>query len=96
MSAAANGATQPRSRLAIDAVVAELGASERFLITTHEGPDGDALGSTLALHQIAHPARQGLGDVPRREGVPAAGRVPLPAAPGGLPRAARPTSPTGP
>ena len=26
-------------------------AAERFLITTHEGPDGDALGSTLALHQ---------------------------------------------
>ena len=35
-----------------------------------------------------HPARQGLGDVPRREGVPAAGRVPLPAPGGGLPRAA--------
>ena len=37
----------------------------------------------------ADPARQGLGDVPRREGVPAADRVPLPAAGGGLPRAAR-------
>ena len=36
----------------------------------------------------ADPARQGLGDVPGGEGVPAADRVPLPAAGGGLPRAA--------
>ena len=36
----------------------------------------------------ADPARQGLGHVHGREGVPAAGRVPLPAAGGGLPRAA--------
>jgi phosphoesterase RecJ-like protein len=35
----------------MDAVIDELSTSERFLITTHEGPDGDALGSTLALHQ---------------------------------------------
>ena len=27
-------------------------SSERFLLTTHEGPDGDALGSLLAMHQI--------------------------------------------
>jgi phosphoesterase RecJ-like protein len=37
--------------IATDAIVAELAASERFLITTHEGPDGDALGSTLALQE---------------------------------------------
>jgi phosphoesterase RecJ-like protein len=37
--------------LATREVVAELAAGERFLITTHEGPDGDALGSTLALHE---------------------------------------------
>ena len=36
----------------------------------------------------ADPARQGLGDVHGGEGVPAADRVPLPAAGGGLPRAA--------
>jgi bifunctional oligoribonuclease and PAP phosphatase NrnA len=30
----------------------ELRANHRFLLTTHEGPDGDALGSLLALHQI--------------------------------------------
>ena len=35
----------------MDEIIAELSAGERFLITTHEGPDGDALGSTLALHQ---------------------------------------------
>jgi phosphoesterase RecJ-like protein len=34
------------------AVVDELRAGERFLLTTHENPDGDALGSLLALHQI--------------------------------------------
>ncbi len=37
---------------ALDAVVEELRDGQRFLITTHEGPDGDALGSMLALHQI--------------------------------------------
>ena len=26
---------------------------DRFLLTTHEGPDGDALGSLLAMHQRA-------------------------------------------
>ena len=61
---------------------------DRFLLTTHEGPDGDALGSLLAMHHVLDPARQGLGDVPGGEGVPAAGRVPLPAPRGGLPRAA--------
>ena len=37
--------------LATRAIVAGLAAGDRFLITTHEGPDGDALGSTLALHE---------------------------------------------
>ena len=37
---------------AVTAVVARLGTDERFLLTTHEGPDGDALGSLLALHGI--------------------------------------------
>jgi phosphoesterase RecJ-like protein len=37
---------------ALEAVSAELGRGDRFLLTTHEGPDGDALGSMLALHQI--------------------------------------------
>ena len=29
-----------------------LRAGDRFLLTTHEGPDGDALGSLLAMHRI--------------------------------------------
>jgi phosphoesterase RecJ-like protein len=33
-------------------VAEELRGGQRFLITTHEGPDGDALGSMLALHEI--------------------------------------------
>jgi len=35
-----------------DAVVDALVRENRFLLTTHEGPDGDALGSLLALHEI--------------------------------------------
>jgi phosphoesterase RecJ-like protein len=34
----------------LDAVVEELRTADRFLLTTHEGPDGDALGSLLAMH----------------------------------------------
>ena len=33
-------------------VVDEIRAGERFLLTTHENPDGDALGSLLAMHQV--------------------------------------------
>jgi phosphoesterase RecJ-like protein len=36
----------------LDLVVDELQRADRFLLTTHEGPDGDALGSLLAVHQI--------------------------------------------
>ncbi|HEX2467289.1 MAG TPA: bifunctional oligoribonuclease/PAP phosphatase NrnA [Solirubrobacterales bacterium] len=36
----------------LDRVADELRSSDRFLLTTHEGPDGDALGSLLALNQI--------------------------------------------
>ena len=34
----------------IEAIVAALRAHDRFLVTTHENPDGDALGSLLATH----------------------------------------------
>ena len=37
---------------AMAAVVDELRGAERFLLTTHENPDGDALGSLLALQGI--------------------------------------------
>src|ERR687893_2303557 len=33
-------------------VVGELRAADKLLLTTHEGPDGDALGSLLAMHGI--------------------------------------------
>src|SRR5215210_2685922 len=33
-------------------VVAELRSSDKLLLTTHENPDGDALGSLLAMHWI--------------------------------------------
>jgi phosphoesterase RecJ-like protein len=35
-----------------DQVVNELRAAEKLLLTTHENPDGDALGSLLAMHGI--------------------------------------------
>lgn len=50
MSEAAATVAERKDSLA--AVAAELRAGERFLLTTHEGPDGDALGSVLALHHI--------------------------------------------
>src|SRR5215216_7705254 len=33
-------------------VLAELRSSDKLLLTTHENPDGDALGSLLAMHWI--------------------------------------------
>ena len=36
----------------IEQVAAELRSRERFLLTAHEGPDGDALGSLLAMHNL--------------------------------------------
>ena len=35
-----------------EAIVNELTSGEKFLVTTHENPDGDALGSLLAMHEI--------------------------------------------
>src|SRR5882757_5509492 len=36
----------------LEKMVAELRAHNRFLLTAHEGPDGDALGSLLGMHQL--------------------------------------------
>jgi len=36
----------------LERVGAELRDRDRFLLTAHEGPDGDALGSLLGLHQV--------------------------------------------
>src|SRR5437763_14957184 len=51
MSEAAPTVAEPRDASLAD-VAAELRAEERFLLTTHEGPDGDALGSLLGTHEI--------------------------------------------
>jgi phosphoesterase RecJ-like protein len=37
---------------AIEEVVAEIRSRQRFLLTAHEGPDGDALGSLLGMHEL--------------------------------------------
>ena len=42
--------TTNQTRADLDAVVAAIQGHERFLVTTHENPDGDALGSMLAMH----------------------------------------------
>jgi phosphoesterase RecJ-like protein len=36
----------------MEIVAAEIRDADRFLLTTHEGPDGDALGSLLAMHHL--------------------------------------------
>src|SRR6266516_5198511 len=36
----------------LDLVAEEIRSGDRFLLTTHENPDGDALGSLLATHRI--------------------------------------------
>ncbi|HVD85896.1 MAG TPA: bifunctional oligoribonuclease/PAP phosphatase NrnA [Solirubrobacterales bacterium] len=36
----------------LERAAAELQGRERFLLTAHEGPDGDALGSLLGLHKV--------------------------------------------
>ena len=42
-----NGAVSSRAQL-----LDELAGSERFLLATHENPDGDALGSLVAMHGV--------------------------------------------
>jgi phosphoesterase RecJ-like protein len=37
---------------ALERVAAEIRGRERFLLTAHEGPDGDALGSLLGMHRL--------------------------------------------
>ena len=53
-------------------VVEELRSAERLLLTTHENPDGDALGSLLGMHQVL----QALGKDSKM--FMAAGEFPLP------------------
>jgi bifunctional oligoribonuclease and PAP phosphatase NrnA len=44
--------TLPALQSEQDKVVAEIRDAHKFLLTTHENPDGDALGSLLAMHWI--------------------------------------------
>jgi phosphoesterase RecJ-like protein len=48
----APAAVMQRSEAALAEVARELQTGDRFLLTTHEGPDGDALGSLLATHKM--------------------------------------------
>jgi len=51
MSEAPAVVAQPSEATLAD-VAEALTAADRFLLTTHEGPDGDALGSLLATHKL--------------------------------------------
>ncbi|HET9185276.1 MAG TPA: hypothetical protein VFN82_03950, partial [Solirubrobacterales bacterium] len=46
------GAPDAGARSALEEMVAELRSHDRFLLTAHEGPDGDALGSLLGMHHL--------------------------------------------
>ena len=46
-----SGATM-EARGSLDTVVEVIRDSQKFLLTTHEGPDGDALGSLLGMHEL--------------------------------------------
>jgi bifunctional oligoribonuclease and PAP phosphatase NrnA len=48
----APAAVAQRSEATLADVAQELRSADRFLVTTHEGPDGDALGSLLATHKL--------------------------------------------
>src|SRR5216683_1055709 len=64
--------TMPSTSTELPAVVQAIHAHERFLVVTHENPDGDALGSMLAL-------TLGLRAVGKDVLMYLAGRAPLPA-----------------
>jgi bifunctional oligoribonuclease and PAP phosphatase NrnA len=48
----APAAVAQRTDATLAEVAEELRGADRFLLTTHEGPDGDALGSLLATHKL--------------------------------------------
>jgi phosphoesterase RecJ-like protein len=57
----------------LQAVADALRSHDRFLLVTHENPDGDALGSLLATKLALDSAGQGQRDVPLRRRAAAAG-----------------------
>ena len=42
----------------LSAVAAELRRHDRFVVTSHENPDGDAIGSLLAMHRKSEALRR--------------------------------------
>ena len=42
----------------IDAVIEEIRTAQKFFLTTHENPDGDALGSLLGMHELLKQLRK--------------------------------------
>ena len=52
ITAVADGSADAARRATSSAMLAELRAHDRFLLTAHEGPDGDALGSLLGMHHL--------------------------------------------
>jgi phosphoesterase RecJ-like protein len=50
--AAPAGLSKENRAAELEAVAEEIRGSRRFVLTTHEGPDGDGLGSLLALHEV--------------------------------------------
>ena len=72
----------------LDAVTAEIRGHDRFLVAAHENPDGDALGSMLALTLgLRALDKDALMFLVRHRA--ASGRVQVPGARGGSARPAR-------
>ena len=68
--------SSPQTTTDLQAVADAIRGNDRFLVVTHENPDGDALGSLLATTLALRAARQGRGHVPlRRRAAPARVRL---------------------
>ena len=65
------------SKASRDQVLQEIANAERFILVTHENPDGDALGSLVAMQEVLSALGKDSRDVHGRGRVPAALRVPL-------------------
>jgi phosphoesterase RecJ-like protein len=63
---------KPTPQADLEAVAAAIRSHERFLVTSHENPDGDALGSLTAMHRA-------LGQLGKDSVMYLAGPAPLPA-----------------
>src|ERR687888_728419 len=66
------GSPEPTIQSGLDAVAEAIRSHDRFLVISHENPDGDALGSLLAMHL-------GLRQLGKDSVMMLAGEVPLPA-----------------